>query len=49
MDHLASCIRGQETLLIPGRTGVEIVEILEAANVSLSNRGSPVSISSFSE
>ena len=49
MDHLASCIRGQETLLIPGRTGVEIVEVLEAANVSLSNRGSPVSISSFSE
>ena len=49
IDHLAACLREQETLLVPGQAGAEIVEILEAASVSLTNNGSPTPVSGSRE
>lgn len=43
-SHFASCINGLEQPLTGGEQGLEIVRILEAANVSMRNRGAPVDL-----
>ena len=44
VNHFASCINGVEQPLTGGDKGLEIVRILEAANVSMRNRGAPVQL-----
>lgn len=42
--HFAACVRGDEQPLAGGEKGLEIVRILEAANCSMANRGTPVEL-----
>jgi predicted dehydrogenase len=42
--HFAACIRGEQQPITDGRTGLELVRILEAANVSMRNNGAPVDL-----
>ncbi len=42
--HFCACIRGEETSLTGGEAGLELVQILEAANRSMANRGAPVEL-----
>jgi predicted dehydrogenase len=44
VNHFASCINGLDQPLSGGEQGLEIVRILEAANVSMLNRGAPVDL-----
>jgi len=44
VSHFANCINGIEQPLTGGEQGLEIVRILEAANVSMRNRGAPVDL-----
>jgi predicted dehydrogenase len=44
VSHFANCIKGLDQPLTGGEQGLEIVRILEAANVSMRNRGSPVDL-----
>jgi len=41
LEHLASCLRGQEEPLVSGESGLDIVRVLEAATRSLKQNGSP--------
>ena len=42
--HFVDCINGLEKPLTGGEQGLEIVRILEAANLSMQNRGAPVDL-----
>lgn len=42
--HFCACIRGEEKSLTGGEAGLELVQILEAANRSMANRGAPVEL-----
>lgn len=42
--HFAACIDGTETPVTGGQEGLEVVQILEAANRSMADRGAPVSL-----
>jgi predicted dehydrogenase len=42
VSHFANCINGLEQPLTGGEQGLEIVRILEAANLSMKNRGAPI-------
>ena len=44
VSHFASCVNGLDQPLTGGEQGLEIVRILEAANVSMLNRGAPVDL-----
>lgn len=44
VSHFVSCINGLEQPLTGGKEGLEIVQILEAANLSMLNRGAPVDL-----
>ncbi len=41
LEHLAACLRGEEELIVPGESGLDIVCVLEAATRSLDQHGSP--------
>lgn len=43
-EHFAACIRGEETPIVGGEAGLEVVRILEAADQSMRNRGAPVAL-----
>jgi len=44
VSHFANCINGLEQPLSGGEQGLEIVRILEAANLSMKNRGAPIDL-----
>jgi predicted dehydrogenase len=44
VEHFVACIKGEQQPLTGGEQGLEIVRILEAANISMSNRGVPVDL-----
>ena len=43
-EHFLRCLRGEETPLCPGRAGLDVVRILEAAQRSLKKGGSRVEV-----
>jgi predicted dehydrogenase len=43
-EHFAACIRGEQQPITDGRTGLELVRILEAANRSMRDNGAPVEL-----
>ncbi len=44
VEHFVACVKGEQQPLTGGEQGLEIVRILEAANISMSNRGAPVDL-----
>ena len=43
-EHFAACVRGEQVPITGGRAGLELVRILEAANLSMRDNGAPVSL-----
>jgi predicted dehydrogenase len=43
-DHFVSCIQEKKPSLSDGRAGLRVVQILEAASRSLTERGRPVKL-----
>jgi predicted dehydrogenase len=44
VDHFLSCINGEQVPLTGGEEGLKVVRILEAADISMRNRGTPVDL-----
>lgn len=44
IEHFANCIAGHEKPITPGESGLEIVVMLEAAMMSLRQRGTPIDV-----
>jgi predicted dehydrogenase len=44
VEHFVACIKGEENPLTGGEQGLDVVRILEAANISMTNRGAPVDL-----
>ena len=44
VEHFVACIKGEEKPLTGGEQGLDVVRILEAANISMINRGTPVDL-----
>jgi predicted dehydrogenase len=44
IEHFVRCIVGNEKPITPGESGLEIVVMLEAAMVSLRQRGTPIEV-----
>ena len=44
VEHFVACIKGEQTPLTGGSQGLEVVRILESADISMSNRGAPVDL-----
>ncbi len=42
VDHFVACLKGEQKPLTGGEQGLKIVRILEAADMSMRNRGAPV-------
>ena len=44
VEHFVACIKGEEKPLTGGEQGLDVVRILEAANISMTSRGTPVDL-----
>jgi predicted dehydrogenase len=44
IEHFADCIAGKEQPITPGESGLEVVVMLEAAIMSLRQRGTPIEV-----
>lgn len=44
VEHFVACVKGEQQPLTGGEQGLEIVRILEAANISMSNHGAPADL-----
>jgi len=48
-EHFIDCVKNNVAPLTDGRSGLTVVEALEASNISLRKRGAPISVSSIRE